>query len=377
MIDYTERIQINGEPISREEFVENLEFLKPVIEQVPEITTFEITTVLAMVLFAKRNVELAIFEVGLGGRLDATNVIDPVVSVITTISYDHQAVLGNTLTQIASEKAGIIKPGKPVITANQTGEALDEIIRVAVEKSAPMKIVGRDLFYAPVAHSLDGQSFYLWSPAQQSSMDEFLENPSASAWQPDNYEIPLLGAHQLENAATAYLTIQQMKAAGYPIPDEAIRQGFKNVIWQCRFEVVSRSPIIVLDSAHNRDSAQKLRITLDDYLPGKEIVLLFGASEDKDVKGMLTDLLPRVDQIIATQTTHPRAMEASSIVQLVHQMGKPARAIIPFEAAYKQAVEMASESRVLLVAGSIFMAAAAREVWMKTSGKLIRNNNAN
>lgn len=330
-----------------------------------------------MVIFAKRKVELAIFEVGLGGRLDATNVIDPVVSVITTISYDHQAVLGNTLTQIAGEKAGIIKPDTPVISANQTGEALDEIIRVAGEKSAPMKIVSRDIFYAPKEHSLDGQTFWLWSPEQQPKMDLFLENGPEADWKPDTYHVPLLGAHQLENAATAYLTIQQVKEAGFQVPDEAIRQGFKNVVWQCRFEVVSRSPIIVLDSAHNRDSAQKLRITLDDYLPGKEIVLLFGASEDKDVKGMLTDLLPRVDQIIATQTTHPRAMEASSIVQLVHQMGKPARAVIPFEIAYHQAVDMASAGRVLLVTGSIFMAAAAREVWMKTSGYQIRNNDAN
>jgi dihydrofolate synthase/folylpolyglutamate synthase len=367
LIEYTERIQINGVPVSREAFVEQLEQVKPLVDEVPGLTTFEITTALAMLVFANQEINIAVFEVGLGGRLDATNVVDPIVSVITTISYDHQSVLGNTLTQIAGEKAGIIKPGKPVVTSNQTGEAMEVIERVANEKGSSLRIVGRDAHYASVSHSLEGQTFWLWSPDQQKKMDAYLDQSDPN-WKPAQFEVPLLGAHQLENATTAYLAIQALNEAGMKFTDQAIHEGLRRVQWPCRFEVVSKKPMVVLDSAHNRDSAQKLRITLDDYLPGRNVILLFGASEDKDVRGILTDLLPRVSQIITTQTIHPRAMDASTIVQLVHQMGKPARAILPFEEAYQTAVSLAGDDQVVLVAGSIFMAAAAREYWLKTSG---------
>ncbi len=169
LIEYTERIQINGVPITHEEFVESLEQLKPYIAQVPGLTTFEITTALAMIFFAKRKVDLAIFEVGLGGRLDATNLIDPIVSVITTISYDHQAVLGNTLTQIAGEKAGIIKTNKPVVSSAQTGEALDEIIRVASREKCPIKDRGtRCLLRADRAHVWMGSHFISGRPINSS-----------------------------------------------------------------------------------------------------------------------------------------------------------------------------------------------------------------
>jgi len=368
LIDYTERIQVNGKPIEKHEFLTILDEIKPAIEKVPEITTFEITTALAMTVFARQEVNFAVLEVGLGGRLDATNVVDPLVSVITTVSYDHQAVLGDSLAAIAGEKAGIIKPGRTVIVANQSSEAYTVIEQRANELGSPMLSVGRDVHSVSVSHNLDGQRFLIWLPHQQEKMDQYLENPEGSAWHPLEYFTPLLGAHQIENAVTAFLTIQSVRSMGYEVPDQAIEAGFLNVSWHCRFEVISRNPLIILDSAHNRDSAQKLRITLDDYLPDKNILLLFGASEDKDVRGILVDLLPRVSKVVATQTIHPRAMDASSIVKLVHQMGKPARAILPFQKAFEEITGMAGPNDVVLVAGSIFLAAAAREVWLETSG---------
>lgn len=368
LIDYTERIQVDGKPIDKISFLSILDEIKPAIEKVPEITTFEITTALAMTVFARQEVDFAVLEVGLGGRLDATNVVDPLVSVITTVSYDHQAVLGDTLAAIAGEKAGIIKPGRTVVVSNQSTEAYKVIEQRANELGSPLLSVGKDVHYVSASHSLDGQRFLVWQPHQQGKMDQFLENPDGIAWHPMEYFTPLLGAHQIENAVTAFLTIQTVRAAGYEISEQAVADGFLNVSWHCRFEVISRNPLIVLDSAHNRDSAQKLRITLDDYLPGKNILLLFGASEDKDVHGILVDLLPRVNKVIATQTIHPRAMEASSIVKLVHQMGKPARAILPFQKAFEEITGMAGPNEAVLVAGSIFLAAAAREVWLDTSG---------
>jgi dihydrofolate synthase/folylpolyglutamate synthase len=368
LIDYTERIQVDGKPIDKISFLSILDEIKPAIEKVPEITTFEITTALAMTVFARQEVDFAVLEVGLGGRLDATNVVDPLVSVITTVSYDHQAVLGDTLAAIAGEKAGIIKPGRTVVVSNQSTEAYKVIEQRANELGSPLLSVGKDVLYVSASHSLDGQRFLVWQPHQQGKMDQFLENPDGSVWHPMEYITPLLGAHQIENAVTAFLTIQTVRAAGYEISEQAVADGFLNVSWHCRFEVISRNPLIVLDSAHNRDSAQKLRITLDDYLPGKNILLLFGASEDKDVHGILVDLLPRVNKVIATQTIHPRAMEASSIVKLVHQMGKPARAILPFQKAFEEITGMAGPNEAVLVAGSIFLAAAAREVWLDMSG---------
>ncbi len=370
LIDYTERIQVNGKPIEKFEFLTVLDELKPAIEKVSEITTFEITTALAMMIFSRQQVDFAVLEVGLGGRLDATNVVDPLVSVITTVSYDHQAVLGDTLAAIAGEKAGIIKPGRTVVVSNQSSEAFKVIEQRANELGSPLLCVGRDVYSVSTNHNLDGQRFHIWLPHHQEKMDQFLEDPDDSAWHPLEFFTPLMGAHQIENAVTAFLTIQTVRAAGYEVSDQAIEAGFLNVSWHCRFEVISRNPLIILDSAHNRDSAQKLRITLDDYLPEKSILLLFGVSEDKDVRGILVDLLPRVSKVVATQTIHPRAMEAASIVKLVHQMGKPARAILPFQKAFEEITGMAGPNDAVLVAGSIFLAAAAREVWLESSGMI-------
>ncbi|HSL28585.1 MAG TPA: Mur ligase family protein, partial [Anaerolineales bacterium] len=229
LLDYVERIQINGEPISHQQLVELVEEIKPAVARVPKLTTFEITTALAFLAFARNNVNAAVIEVGLGGRLDATNVVTPNVSVITSLSYDHMAVLGDTLGKIAGEKAGIIKEGVPVVSAPQTREALEVIERVAKEKGCPFILVGKDVMFERITSSLDGQSLLL-SP--------FLFPPSIAA-QPLDLTIPLLGTHQIQNAATAYAAL---KASGIPISDEAIQKGFSEVQWRARFEVARRNP---------------------------------------------------------------------------------------------------------------------------------------
>jgi dihydrofolate synthase / folylpolyglutamate synthase len=362
LIDYCERIQINHQPIPHADMVRVLDEIKSALQQVPEITTFEITTAIAFLYFAQQQVNFAVFEVGLGGRLDASNVVDPMVSVITPISYDHQAVLGSSLTAIAHEKAGIIKPGRPVVTSSQTSEALDVLVKTAQERGSVLIQVGKDVHYSSISHNLDGQEMLIWSNTDQPLMDRYIEQGSAAGWQPNRYWIPLLGGHQLENVTTAYTAIRTVQSAGYAIPEAAITAGLKNVVWPCRFEIISRTPMIVLDSAHNRDSAQKLRLTLDDYLPGKDVVLLFGASEDKDVRGILIDIMPRISEVVATQSVHPRALAASEIVNYVHQSGRKAKAILPLEDALKYALEKAGNDKVLLVTGSIFMAAAVRNI---------------
>src|SRR5688572_12802024 len=232
LLDFTERIQINGEPISHEQLVDLVEEIKPAVTKIPKLTTFEITTALALLAFAKQGVGAAVVEVGLGGRLDATNIVTPKVSVITSLSYDHTAVLGDTLAKIAGEKAGIIKQGVPVVSAPQKDEALEVLERVAIERNASLTLVGQDVSFERLSYSLDGQVLTV----------------SSLIFQPSSFEahIPLLGFNQIENAAISYAAL---KASGLEISDEAIQNGFTQVYWPARFEVVRRDPPVILDSA--------------------------------------------------------------------------------------------------------------------------------
>lgn len=363
--DFTERFQINGEPISQDEIVELVDYIKPFVEQVKEISWFEITTAIGFEWFARQKVDLAVVEVGLGGRLDATNVVDPLVSVIASLSMDHMNVLGDTLAKIASEKAGIVKPGKPVVLAPQREEARKVVEQVATERGSRLIEVGRDYRFVPWSHSLDGQTFLVWSAEDQPHMDEFMKCGGCSNWQPLRVATSLLGYHQMENGATAYAALQVVRESGWAVSDDDIRKGFETVHWPGRFEVLRREPPLIVDSAHNRDSALRLRQTLDDYLPGKPVILIFGASDDKDIQGMFAELLPRVSEVITTQSIHPRHANAERLAEIAREMGKPAQAVTPVEDALEVALEKAGGERVILGTGSLFVAAAVRNVWQK------------
>ncbi len=365
--DYCERIKVNQQPISHARFVEIIQQLKPIIEQAPGISSFELTTAIGFLYFSMMKVDVAVIEVGLGGRLDATNVVNPLVSVITSLSYDHVNVLGDTLAQIAYEKAGIIKEGRPVVVAPQKEEARRVVERIAEERHAELTQVGRDTLFAPRSRSFGGQSFLLWTAEEQDMIVEYMASPEHVDWEPVKLEIPLLGYHQVENAATAYTVLQTASQNGVSVTDEAIRKGFASVQWPGRFEVFRKQPPVIVDSAHNQDSALRLRLAIDDYLPGKPVILVFGASEDKDIHGMFTALLPRVTCVIATQSVHPRAIDADALVNMAQQFGCMAKAVVPVEKAIRAALEMAGDESAVVVAGSIFIAAAAREELFKLS----------
>lgn len=365
--DYCERIKVNRKPISHGKFVEIIRQLKPVIEQAPGISSFELTTAISFLYFSIMKADVAVIEVGLGGRLDATNVVEPLVSVITSLSYDHVNVLGDTLAKIAYEKAGIIKQGRPVVVAPQKEEARRVVERIAEERHAELTQVGRDVLFAPRSRSFSGQSFLLWTAEEQEMIVEYMASPGQVEWEPVKLEIPLLGYHQVENAATAYTVLQTASQNGLPVTDEAIQKGFAGVQWPGRFEVFRKQPAVIVDSAHNQDSALRLRLAIDDYLPGQPVILVFGASEDKDIRGMFTELLPRVSWVIATQSVHPRAIEADELVNMAQQFGCMAKAVVPVEDAIRTALEMAGDESAVVVAGSIFIAAAAREELIKLS----------
>ncbi len=365
MVDFTERIRINGEEIGHEDLVMLVDELRIVAETVPEITTFELTTALAFLYFSRQKVDYAVLEVGLGGRLDATNIVDPIVSVITSISYDHTKILGDTLSEIAGEKGGIIKPDRPVVVAPQKEEARLKLEQIAAERGAPLIQVGRDYLFAADSHSLSGQTFLVWTPDEQPMVDEFIESGGRDLWSPMRFHIPLLGFHQVENAATAFATLQTAEKYGVALSQQAYQDGFAGVNWPGRLEILRKSPPVVVDSAHNRYSALRLRQAMDDYFPGLPIVLVFGASEDKDVSGMFQELLPRVRQVITTQSVHPRAYDAIELVDMIHRSGRAAKAIVPVEDALAVALREAGSEAVVLIAGSVFLAAAAREVLPK------------
>ncbi|NLG99941.1 MAG: bifunctional folylpolyglutamate synthase/dihydrofolate synthase [Chloroflexi bacterium] len=348
---FNERIQVDGTPIDSEVLVDLVEEVKPVVAQIERLTTFEITTAIGFLYFARQNIDVAVVEVGLGGRLDATNVVDPLVSVITAISLDHVAVLGDTIAKIAYEKAGIIKPGRPVVMAPQHDEARQVIEQVSQERGCPLIEVQKDFAYQPVSHSLEGQAFNL---------------SKNGALQAEDFHIPLLGLHQIENAATAYAALQIARDQGLKqISAQAIRKGFAEVQWPGRFEVLRRDPPVIVDSAHNRDSAHRLAQALEDYLPGKPVVLVFGASEDKDLEGMFAELLPHVRYLVATQSVHPRAMDVGKMIELARNYGCPGEAVLPLENALAVALERAGKEAAVVAAGSLFIAAAVRDTWHK------------
>jgi dihydrofolate synthase/folylpolyglutamate synthase len=357
--DYVERIQIDGQPISHEQLVGLVEQIKPHVAAVPKLTTFEITTAIGLLFFAQQKVGAAVIEVGLGGRLDATNVVTPRVVVITSLSYDHMAVLGNTLTLIAGEKAGIIKPGIPVVSSPQKDEAWVVLERVAGERHAPLILIGREVAFEAGDHSLDGQTLTVTRNRGVPGNKQGVEKNQESVI----LRLPLLGQHQLVNAATAYAAL---KASGLKISDEAIAKGFANVKWPCRFEIVRREPPVILDSAHNEDSFEKLAQTVEDYFPNRKILLIFGSSEDKDIGGMLAALKGRLKMVLATKAVHPRAIEPIKIVETATRLGIRSEAVTPVEAALRRALELASISgEIVLSAGSMFVTAEVKTAWEK------------
>ena len=348
LLDYVERIQVNGEPISHEFMIELVEEIKPAVVKIPKLTTFEITTALGFLAFARKDVTAAVIEVGLGGRLDATNIVTPKVSVITSLSYDHMAVLGDTLAKIAGEKAGIIKPDVPVVSAPQKEEALEVLERVAKLENSSFTLVSKDIKFEPLTSSLDGQSLHIVDDVRYSTFD---------------VQLPLLGSHQLENAATAYVAL---KVSRIPISDEAIQKGFSQVKWRARFEVVRREPPVIFDSAHNQDSFAKLRETLETYFPGRQVYLIFGASEDKNIPGMFAEMKPKIKKLIVTRADHPRALEPEKIIQLADQAGLESEAVSPVESAFRRALEYSEkDGSIVLSAGSMFVTAEVMRAWNK------------
>ena len=360
---FTERIRVNWNEIGEDEVARMVDKIKPHVAEVEGLTTYELITAIGFLYFAEQAIDLAVLEVGLGGRLDATNVIHPLVTAITSISYDHMHLLGDSLSDIAREKGGIIKEGVPVVSSPQQYEVEVVLREIAQERESPFIQVGRDWHFSHGNHSLAGQQVFIWSSEEQPLMDQFIQASGNEEWVPPRYEISLLGYHQVVNAATAYAILDCLKQDFPGINEEAIKQGFRKTVWPARFDVISMDPIIVVDSAHNRDSALKLRIALDDYFPGQPVALIFGASSDKDISGMFTELLPRLNRLLITHADHPRAANVDELASMAREYGIRVEVFPKVPGALQYAIQTVRFEEVILAAGSIFVAGEVLAAW--------------
>lgn len=348
MHTFRERIRVDAELIPRYRLVELWQQLRPHAEALPHTTTFEIITALAFMYFAQSQIDWGVLEVGLGGRLDATNVVHPQACAITTLSYEHTDLLGHTLSLIAFEKAGIIKRGVPVMVGLQEPEALAVIEDVAREAGGRVWLVGREWHYDVLA-------------ADQHGLRIDVHGPNVHY---HDLFIPLSGLHQAANATVAIGMIESVRNLGLQISEDAMRHGLANTYWPGRLELLHQKPTILTDSAHTHQSAERVYEALEFY-PHKRMILLFGASADKDISGMLSILGQQADEIIVTRSTHPRAALPSNLAKLARE-ANPAVSIHIAEdisEALVMALALANKEDLILVTGSIFIVAGAREAW--------------
>lgn len=343
LVNWRERTAVDATPITAAEVVALAEDVTAAVSALPselgEPTTFEVGTAFALLHFARQSVQLAVLEVGVGGRLDATNVVEPSVSTIAPISYDHTQTLGATLTEIAGHKAGILRPGRPAVSSPQPAEALRVIRAEAAALRAPLVVVGEDWCWT----AGDGDTFVVTGPGGRSLAAR----------------IPLLGDHQRDNATTAIATLASLRVAraDLPVADDSIRAGLATVSWPGRLQVLRRRPTLVVDGAQNAGSAAVLRQAIQGSFSYRRLWLVLGVTEGKDVRGIVQTLVPLADGVIATRSRHERAEEPTRLLVTLHDVapGVVAEAQPDVRAALDAALARAALDDLILVTGSLFL----------------------
>jgi dihydrofolate synthase / folylpolyglutamate synthase len=350
LITFNERIRVNDNLINNGEVVDLVIRLKPEVEAVNKearygkLTTFEIMTAMGFLYFAMKKCDFAVVEVGLGGRLDATNVIMPESCAITSISLEHTEVLGNTLAQIATEKAGIIKPDRPVVTSPQAAEVYHVFEQVSRKNKARLIKVGKDITFQGTGFSIDQQTLRI--------------NGLRGDY---DLTIPLLGDYQLENAAVALGVLETMMEQGYKITPENVKNGFARVNWPGRLQVLQQHPLVIADGAHNPYSASRLREALQKYFHFEKAILIIGTSSDKDISGIALELAPIFNKVIVTRSNHPRAQATAPLVAEFRQRGIDTQATDDIADAIPLALTTAGENDLVCITGSLFVVAGAIE----------------
>ena len=343
-----ERITINDKQVTEDELLKLVNTVKPVIDKLAQEdiqpTFFELFTAIAFIHFANSGTDFAVLETGLGGRLDSTNVVTPLVSAITNISIDHQRQLGYTVKEITREKAGIIKPGVPVVTVEQSEEALDVIREVAAKKGSPLCITGLNVDFSSRFESSreDGPHTRICVLTGTSKFEHL--------------KVPLPGQHQAVNCGLALTIIDHIKNQGYEISDEAVVKGLGNVHMPGRMEVVFNEPTIVVDAAHNAASLKALIETIGQHIPYDSIIFIFGFNADKDIEGMLNELQYGADKVIFTRSSSPRAISPDELADEYNELtGRMCQTSLSLGDALKIAGSAVTRGDVICITGSVYL----------------------
>ena len=346
LVSFCERFQVNGTLIPESEVVRLVEQLAPLLEKMathPEFrrpTFFETVTALALQYFHEQKVDVVVWETGLGGRLDATNVVTPLVSVITNIAFDHTQYLGDTLGQIATEKCGIVKSSIPVVTAAEEPEAFEVIRRMAAANHSRLTVIGREINAERLGETNCGQSLRLTG-----CRNDYGE-----------LSIPLLGEHQTVNCAT---TVATLEASGLEIEPDQMRKGLAMTRWLGRFQIIHQHPMVVLDGAHNAAAAERLAATLREHAAGREVALILGVLRDKNYAQMCSVLAPLACRILCVPVNSERTSDPAELAGLCRLANS--KAVVStwphVSAAYAQACESGSET--IAITGSLFLVGEA------------------
>lgn len=350
---FTERIVIDGKQVGRQDVVKIVEEIKPLVDQISldskgPLTFFELATSIAMKYFADNQVDFAVLEAGMGGRLDATNVVHAPVSVITNVSLEHTESLGKTVLEIAKEKAGIIKQGGTLITATEDDGVFTLFERICEERHSKIFRVGRDITFRRLSSSLEGQSFQL-----DALMNRF-----------DELRLPLLGYHQLLNAACAVGAVEALGYHDVAISADAIDAGLRRVKWPGRLEIVQRDPLVVLDCAKDPEAARALKETMLNDFAFDRLIAVVSISSSKNIPEMIAQFAQIADRfIITTHKVMGRAAAPSKIAKEVERHCKPYEILMDTKSAVRKALQLASQNDIVCIAGSMFLVGEAREFW--------------
>lgn len=348
---YTERIKIDNQDISERDMAELIARLKPffnymVAEGYEHPTEFEVLTALGLLYFFEQGVELAVLEVGLGGAIDSTNIVHPLVAVITNVGMDHMEYLGHTIVEIARIKAGIIKPGVPVITAEEKKDVLDIIEETCRTQAAELFRLGRDAVTETVASSVEGQRFNYYGIYRDYR---------------DLY-VPLLGPHQVTNAGTALLTLEVLSRAGVEVTEPAVRAGLARTRWPARLEVLGLNPALVLDVAHNVDGAQALACSIKQLFPGQKIILIIAMLADKEREKVMSILGPLARKVVVTKPLSPRAGAWEFLAGEAKKYVSDVVVCEDISEAIEEGLRSVDITEVVLITGSFYMVSYAREL---------------
>jgi dihydrofolate synthase/folylpolyglutamate synthase len=337
LVDFRERTRIGQDLIEKDYIFDFVRKLRDEIDK-NSYTFFEVTTALAFQYFAEKKVDVAVIETGMGGRLDATNLINPLISIITSIGLEHTEHLGNTIAQIAGEKAGIIKPGVPVITGVTQPEALDVIKSVCAERGSELNVVQEKSIYSIIESSIHESKFDF-----SSETDKY-----------QTLELNLAGEHQLLNAVTCLNAIDKLKQIGWKIDEQAVRNGLKKVNWRGRLEIFRKEPLVLLDVAHNPSGMQTLIDSLDRFFPEKKIIFIFGVMEDKDHSSMLKEISRKAKFVVLTKPDYKRAADPETLEPILKMLNIPHEVLPHINQAYLFALKNAKPDDIICITGSHF-----------------------